>query len=244
MSKKQYVKQVEINMRDTIDILVVEDDSDINNILCTMLRRSGYEAKAAYSGTEAMMYIEDKKWDMVLLDLMLPGLTGEEVLAKIRESSQVPIIIISAKNEREVKLDLLKTGADDFILKPFDLEEVEARIISHLRRYLDFKEEKQEDAKILTYKDIELNIEEKEVFVREERMELTVIEYKILELLLMHPKKVFSKANLFESVWGEEFLGDDNTVNVHISKIRSKLAKGNPDEEYIETIWGMGYKLR
>lgn len=227
-------------MKETINILVVEDDSDINNILCTMLHKNGYNVQAAYSGTEALLNMKSKNWHMVLLDLMLPGLTGEEVLEKMRQQSKVPVIVISAKNEREVKLDLLKTGADDFILKPFDLEEVEARIISHLRRYLEFREEQNN---VLTYKDITLNKETKEVYVKEEILEFTAREYKILELLLTYPKKVFSKANLFESVWEEEFLGDDNTVNVHISKIRSKLAKGNL-EEYIETIWGMGYKLK
>lgn len=225
-----------------INILVVEDDNDINNLLCNIIKKSGYTAQAAYSGTEAMLYIEKQEWDMVLLDLMLPGMTGEEVLSKIRENSLAPVIIISAKGEAQTKVKTLRTGADDYITKPFDIEEVSARIDSLLRRYKHSKGS--ERRKIFTHKDICLDTESKIVTVSGVEVPLTAREYEILLLLMQSPKKIFTKSNIYESIWGDDFLGDENTINVHISHIRNKLSKINPEEEYIETIWGMGYRLK
>jgi len=225
-----------------IHILVVEDDNDINELLCNIVRESGYCPQSAYSGTEAMIYLENQKWDMILLDLMLPGMTGEEILKKITEQNSLPVIIISAKLGQQTKIEALRIGADDYITKPFDVEEVSARIDSLLRRYRRSNE--LQAIKELRYKDIYVNTEEKTVSVNELKITLTAREYEILILLLSEPKKVFTKANLFESVWREDFLGEDNTINVHMSNIRSKLSKANPAEEYIETIWGMGYRLK
>lgn len=223
------------------NILVVEDDNDINQLLCNIVRKSKYNAQPAYSGTEAILYLEKQKWDLVLLDLMLPGMTGEEILATIAEQGSVPVIIISAKSEQQTKISSLRAGADDYITKPFDVEEVSARIESVLRRYNRTSEPKRE---VLTFKDIQLDMEAKTVSVNGKELSLTNREYAILVLLLSSPKKVFSKANLFESVWKEPFHGDDNTVNVHMSNVRNKLREANPNEEYIETIWGMGYRLK
>lgn len=228
-------------MNAQINILIVEDDNDINALLCDVVRSSGYRAQPAYSGTEAILYLQQQRWDMVLLDLMLPGLTGEEVLAKIREQQHVPIIIISAKLEQQTKVDVLRAGADDYITKPFDIEEVSARIDSHLRRIRVLNQPS--IAKVLVHKDLALDMEAKQVKVGDMEIAFTAREYAILALLMSSPKKVFTKANVFESVWHEEFHGDDNTINVHMSNIRSKLAHANPNEEYIETIWGMGYRL-
>jgi DNA-binding response OmpR family regulator len=225
-----------------IHILVAEDDNDINQLLCNMIRRSGYVPQPAFSGTEAILYLEKSGWDMVLLDLMLPGLSGEEILLKIREFHPVPILVISAKGQQDSKVNALRTGADDFITKPFDIEEVSARIDSHLRRYRRVTDSARLNQ--LKYKDIVLDLDMKRVTVNDTEMILTVKEYAIMELFLSFPKKVFTKANLFESVWVEDFMGDDNTINVHMSNLRSKLSKANPDEEYIETIWGMGYRLK
>lgn len=229
-------------MNDSVNILVIEDDENINRLLCNIISKSGYTPKPAYSGTEALIYLENHEWDMILLDLMLPGLSGEEVLRKIRGESNIPVIIISAKLETQTKIDALRAGADDYITKPFDIEEVSARIDSCLRRY-------QHSANVPTvnqihHKDLVLDTDAKKVFVNGNELKLTAREYEILFLLMTSPKKVFTKANLFESVWNEEFHGDDNTINVHMSNIRNKLAKANPTEEYIETIWGMGYRLK
>lgn len=229
-------------MNQTINILVVEDDDDINQLLCKIIKNSQYHPQPAYSGTEAMIYLEKQKWDLVLLDLMLPGMDGEDILAKITANGSTPVIIISAKNAQQTKIESLRSGADDFITKPFDVEEVSARIDSLLRRYKHTKETHNQE--VLTYKDIRIDLEAKTVYVNDVELSLTVREYTILVLLMTSPKKVFSKSNLFESVWNEPFHGDDNTVNVHMSNLRNKLSKANPSEEYIETIWGMGYRLK
>lgn len=229
-------------MSEQIKILVVEDDNDINQLLCDIIRNIGYAPQPAFSGTEAMLYLEKLEWDMVLLDLMLPGMSGEEILAKITDESNIPVMIISAKLDQQTKVDMIRTGADDYITKPFDNEEVSARIDSHLRRYK--RVNKLPSMKNLVFKDIEIDQESKTVCVQGQDLNFTAREYEILVLLLSSPKKVFTKKNLFESVWEEPFYGDDNTMNVHISNIRSKLASVNPDEKYIETIWGMGYRLK
>lgn len=227
-------------------ILVVEDENDINKLLCSILENKSYRVRAAFSGTEALMCVENERWDMILLDLMIPGISGEEAIFKIREITKAPIIVVSAKTSKKTKIELLESGADDFICKPFDPEEVVARVNCNLRRYLElFKDEgKKNRDNILSYKDISLNIESKEVKVGQTILTLTAKEFALLELLLTNPNKVYSKSNIFESIWGEEFLGDDNTVNVHVSRLRNKLFSANDSEDYIETIWAMGYKLR
>lgn len=231
-------------MEQPIYILVVEDDNEINQLLCNVVKNSGYNAQPAYSGTEAILYLDKQDWDMILLDLMLPGLMGEEVLALLGERTPtIPVIIISAKLEQQTKVTALRNGADDYITKPFDIEEVSARIDSLLRR------NKQNailrpTIELLKHKEMTINTETKSVTINETELTLTAREYAILVLLMSSPKKVFTKANLFESVWNEDFRGDDNTINVHISNLRSKIAKVNPNEEYIETIWGMGYRLK
>ncbi|MCB2358566.1 response regulator transcription factor [Clostridium estertheticum] len=227
-------------------ILVVEDENDINKLLCNMLENKRYKTRAAFSGTEALMCVENEWWDMILLDLMIPGISGEEVILKIREITKAPIIVISAKTSKKTKVELLEKGADDFICKPFDLDEVVARVNSNLRRYLEFStnEKKKNIDNILSYKDINLNTESKEVKVGQNIVALTAKEFALLKLLLTKPNKVYSKSNIFESIWGEEFSGDDNTVNVHVSRLRKKLSIANNSQDYIETIWAMGYKLR
>ncbi|MGD6968296.1 response regulator transcription factor [Rossellomorea vietnamensis] len=229
-------------MKKSINILIIEDDEGINRLLCNIVSKSGYSPKPAYSGTEAMIYLDSGKWDMVLIDLMLPGLSGEEILNKVTSESNIPVIIISAKLETQSKISALRAGADDYITKPFDIEEVSARIDSCLRRYRDLSGMSKTNQ--LTHKDIVLDMDAKVVTMNGTQLKLTAREYEILLLMMSSPNKVFSKANLFESVWNEKFYGDDNTINVHLSNIRSKLAKANGDEEYIETIWGMGYKLK
>jgi DNA-binding response OmpR family regulator len=230
-------------LKKEVKILVVEDDSTINNMLSSLMKKDGYNVVQAYSGTEALLHTQNSDFDLVLLDLMLPGMNGEELLQNIRETKEMPVIVISAKINKDDKVNLLNLGADDYITKPFNIEELSARINSNLRRYIKFNNHNGKQDK-LTFKDITLNKETKEVLVNNKEMSLTAREFKILELLLSNPKKIFSKANLFESVWGDEYLSDDNTVNVHISNLRNKLEHANSKEEYIETIWGMGYRLK
>lgn len=225
-------------------ILVVEDENDINKLLCSILENKGYAAVAAFSGTEALMRVENEKWHMILLDLMIPGINGEEVILKIREITKAPVIVVSAKTSKKTKLELLEKGADDFICKPFDPDEVVARVKSNLRRYLEFSTGEEKKTNILVYKDISLNTESKEVKVGQTLITLTAREFDILELLLKNPSKVYSKSNIFESIWEEEFLGEYNTINVHVSRLRTKLCNAGDGKDYIETVWGMGYRLR
>lgn len=229
-------------MDDKVNILVVEDDADINNLLYKILSKKGYNVRCAYSGSEAKMCFEQYDFQLVLLDLMLPGVSGEELIEHIRKINTVPIIVISAKPGQDIKIDMLKLGADDFVSKPFDAYEVLARVEAQLRRYIVFSNNN-EKVNILKHKDLTLDTETLEVAVKGQAISLTAREFSILQILMSYPNKVFTKANLFEHAWNAEFLGDDNTVNVHLSNLRSKIAKVDPDEEYIHTVWGIGFKM-
>lgn len=229
-------------MNEKINILVVEDDGDINNLLNKILNNHGYNAVSAYSGTEARMCTRNYDFQLVLLDLMLPGISGEEFITEVRKIKTMPIIVISAKSSQEAKIEVLRLGADDFITKPFDINEVLARVEAQLRRYMVFSNSG-EDKNILKHKGLVLDRDKIEVTLNGQVLQLTGREFTILELLMSYPSKVFTKANLFEHVWEDKYFGDDNTVNVHLSNLRSKLAKIEPKEEYIHTVWGIGYKL-
>ena len=222
-----------------VRILIVEDDADINRLLERILVKAGYDTTAAFSGSEARL-LKPQTFDLILLDLMLPGATGEELIAEIRQSSTVPIIVISAKGQED-KLNALKSGADDFIAKPFDVEEVKVRIQSLLRRAREFSSPAASDSRLALGKLI-LDPESREAEVEGQPLILTAREFDILALLLRYPNKVFTRQNLFETVWGDDYLGDDNTINVHISNLRSKLQKLDPKGEYITTVWGIGFK--
>lgn len=229
-------------MNENINILVVEDDVDINNLLFKILTNNGYNVRSAYSGSEGRMCIEQYDFQLIMLDLMLPGITGEELISQIREIKTMPIIVVSAKAGQEAKIEVLRLGADDFISKPFDINEVLARVEAQLRRFMVFSSSSG-DKDILKHRELILNRETLEVTLKGQVIPLTSREFTILELLMSYPNKVFTKANLFEHVWEDKYLGDDNTVNVHLSNLRSKLAKVDPDMEYIHTVWGIGFKM-
>lgn len=222
------------------NILVVEDDPDINRLLCRVLEGAGYPCRPAFSGSEAVLWAEQYNYDLVLLDLMLPGLTGEEFIAQMRRRKTMPIIVLSAKAGLEDRVNVLRLGADDFIPKPFDNVEVLARVEAQLRRYKQF--DREGGGAVLVHGDLTLDKEGVHVTAAGQTVVLTAREFHILTLLMEHPKKVFTREQLYEQVWGGEYFGDDNTVNVHISNLRSKLAKASP-KEYIKTIWGIGFKL-
>ena len=225
---------------DNIHILVVEDDTDINRLLCTILEGAGYSCRAAFSGSEAMLWAEKYDYDLVLLDLMLPGLTGEEFIARIRAGKTMPIIVLSAKVAVEDRVNALGLGADDYITKPFDNREVLARVEAQLRRSRSFSPAA--GGGELVCGPLRLSREDHTASVNGEEVSLTTREFAILALLMEHPKRAFSRAQIYESVWGEEFMGDDNTVNVHVSNLRAKLSKAAPGE-YIKTVWGIGFKM-
>lgn len=220
-------------------ILIVEDDPKINKMVQTLLIKNKYTTAAAFSGTEALLLLEKESFDLVLLDLMLPGLSGEEILAKINKQFQIPIICVSAKDDLDTKLGMIRDGADDYITKPFNNEELIVRIGAVLRRMN--KETSIDKTSIFTFKDLVLDGENHIVTINNKPIELTVKEYKILELLISNPKKVFTKQNIFESVWSEEYILDERVVTVHVSNLRNKLKHG---DAYIKTVWGIGYKMQ
>lgn len=223
------------------NILIVEDDIDINGLLSRILTKEGYNVRQAFSGSEGKMCLEFFDFDMVLLDLMLPGISGEKFIEEARKIKNTPIMVISAKTTIDDKINVLKLGADDFVTKPFDVKEVLARVEAHLRRSKIINHE--EEVAILKYKKLTLEPKSREVRVNGERLQLTSKEFKILELLVSNPKRVFTKGNLFETVWEEEFFGDDNTINVHISNLRNKISALDSENDYIKTIWGVGFKM-
>ncbi len=227
-------------------ILIIEDDNDISKMLNELLTINGYRAIQAYSGTEALLHIEKQAPDAVILDLMLPGMSGEEVLAGIKAADRsIAVLVASAKDDVTSRISLLRAGADDYLTKPFDTGELLARLEAVLRRS---KKQTDTDAAeripiSMQYKDLTMYPDHFTVFVGGQELPLTKREYLILELFMEHPGKVFTKSNIYESVWNEEFIGEDNAVNVHISNIRQKLAKLHPNESYIQTVWGIGFKL-
>ena len=221
-------------------LLIIEDDADINRLLCTILEGAGCACRAAFSGSEGLLWAEKYDYDLVLLDLMLPGLTGEEFIAQIRRRKTMPIIVVSAKLGISDRVNVLKLGADDFIPKPFDNTEVLARVEAQLRRSRRFSAPA---AGTLTAGGLTLEPDSRAASVNGQEVSLTHREFDILALLMRNPRRAFSRAQIYESVWGEDFLGDDNTVSVHVSNLRAKLARADPDREYIKTVWGIGFKL-
>ena len=225
-------------------ILIAEDDNDINHMLTELLGSRGYQTQSAFSGTEALLYIERNAPAAVVLDLMLPGMTGQELLARIREiDAGIVVVVASARDDVCTRVELLRAGADDYVVKPFDTEELLARIEAVLRRKGQGKRHGGGDER-LVYKDIVMRLDDFGITVSGQEVALTKREYRILELLVRNPGKVFTRNNIYESVWNEEYLGEDNAVNVHISNIRQKLARANSGETYIQTVWGIGFKMK
>ena len=219
-------------------ILIVEDNMEIHEMEKLLLTKSGYETVSAFSGTEALLQVQREAFDLVILDLMLPGLSGGEVLRSIREESNVPFLCVTAVDSVESKVELMKMGADDYLVKPFNYDEFLVRVEAILRRTQTLPETRR-----LKFRDLEINPENREVTVHGNRVDLTRKEYEILELLVTYPNKVFTKDNLFETIWGEQFFPEDNSVNVHVSNIRKKLVAAGGTDDYIKTVWGIGFKL-
>ncbi len=242
-------------------------------MLAELLSGNGYRVVQAYSGTEALLHMKVHVPAAVILDLMLPGMAGEEVLRQIKEEHpDTAVLVISAKDGVGHRISLLQAGADDYLTKPFDTGELLARLEAVLRRswrreagsrqpgtdgdrqgtygqqeletWREPGIQREAAGKCLRHRDLVMYPENYTVFLGEEELSLTRREFLILELLMGNPKKVFTKNNIYESVWNEEFLGEDNAVNVHISNLRQKLARVRPGESYIQTVWGIGFKMQ
>lgn len=223
------------------NLLIVEDNEDINRILYRYLSKEGYQVTSAFSGTEAKLLLSMKKYDLVLLDLMLPGMSGEELIPLIGKDSNTSILVISAKSTLEDRVNALKIGADDYITKPFEREELLARVEAILRRTLGNKQSSNKE-KDLEFKKLILKIDSREVFVDNHPITLTAHEFDILQVLLKNPERVYTKDQLYQEIWKTGYYGEDNTINVHISNIRKKI-KEYEEESYIKTVWGIGFKL-
>lgn len=222
-------------------ILVADDDPDIAELVEIHLAEDGFRVYKAYDGREALQVFAREKIDLAILDIMMPGIDGIRVCEKIREVSMIPVIMLSAKDSEADKVAGLGIGADDYVTKPFDIKEVTARVEVQIRR-AETTGRKEEEHRF-TYQELELNKGDFTVKVgNTELPHITKQEFSILELLLKHPKKVFSKEEMFEYAWEEQYMGETKTLDVHISNIRKKI-KAVTDKEYIETVWGIGYRL-
>lgn len=223
-------------------VLIIEDDTDINNVMCEALTKAGYSCVQAFSGTEGILRAEQEDYSVIILDLMLPGMHGEEVLKKLHggeAGERVPIMVVSAKDSIESKVDLLTAGAEDYMTKPFEIKELVARIGVLMRRAGDTGKKEHD---FLTHGELTLDRAGFTARIGGKPLELTKHEFRILELLMMRPDKVFSKQEIYDCAWEEYYIGEDKTVNVHISNIRKKL-KAETEKEYIETVWGIGFKM-
>lgn len=221
------------------NILIIEDNNDIHELLKDLFQAE-HRVYSAYSGTEGLLVFAQQKIDLVLLDIMLPGKNGDQVLAEIRKSSQIPVVMLTALGEKSLVSQYLLNGANDYIVKPFNLDEVFARVTVQLRSRFS----RDQIDEIQRVKNIRLLPDTFEVVKGDNRVRLGRKEYQILQTLLCHPKKIYTKEELFELVWEEPYLPGDNTLNTHLSNLRKKLAQLDPTEEYIETIWGLGVRIK
>ncbi|MCI8975207.1 MAG: response regulator transcription factor [Lachnospiraceae bacterium] len=225
-------------------ILLVEDDVEISEMLKNFLLTENFEVVTAYDGESACEKFFADEYSIVLLDLMIPKISGMEVMKTIRASSTVPIMILSAKDTDSDKTLGLGLGADDYVTKPFSVTEVLARIKANIRRNTQYTAAvAAEEEEILTKGELVLNLNAYSVMKNGKKVELTAKEFEILKLLMKNPKKVYTKEQLYSQIWNDAYMGDENAVNVHISRLRNKIEDNPRDPDYVVTVWGIGYKL-
>ncbi|AKN31002.1 PhoP family transcriptional regulator [Clostridium carboxidivorans P7] len=221
-------------------ILIVEDDEEINNLIFHTLKKEGYDIVQFFDGKEAVEKYNNS-FNLVILDLMLPYVDGIEVLRQIRTVNNAPVIILSAMDEETDRIIGLGMGADDYMVKPFSTRELVARVKAQLRRYVYYNEDKHNS--LLTYDKLKLDTSNYKVFKENRELNLTPIEFELLKFFLENPDRVFTKAQIFNNVWKNEYVNDDNTVMVHIKRLRNKIEDNPNNPKYIITVWGIGYKL-
>lgn len=227
-------------------ILIVDDEKEIRDLIEIYLKSEGYETLKAADGEEALRILSMEEPDLIILDVMMPKMNGIDACLKIREERQMPIIMLSAKSEDVDKILGLNMGADDYLTKPFNPLELIARVKSQLRRFYKLNPKvkaKEEEGNIINIDDMKINLDTHEIFIGDNEVKLTPTEFDILVLLAKNKGKVFSIANIYESVWNQEFLESDNTVMVHIRKIREKTEENPRKPKFIKTVWGVGYKI-
>lgn len=218
-------------------VLIVDDEKLIVKGIRFSLEQEGMQVECAYDGEEALSMIQKNTYDVILLDVMLPNLTGYEVCQQVREFSDVPIIMITAKDDDMDKILGLEYGADDYITKPFNILEVKARMKAIMRR----SKKREEDVKEAVYGDLRLDCNSRRVFVAGKEVNLTAKEFDVLELLVFHPNKVYDREALLDLIWGRDYPGDARTVDVHIRRLREKIEQNPSEPKYVHTKWGVGY---
>ncbi|MEW4429867.1 MULTISPECIES: response regulator transcription factor [Paenibacillus] len=226
-------------------ILLVEDDYDINQLIESQLKQDHYSVASTRDGEEALALFQKEKFDLILLDLMLPKVNGMELLKHFRETSKVPVLIISAKGSDLDKAMGLGFGADDYISKPFSMIELTARVQAAIRRATLYAETESKSAEppVITFKDLILELHSFSVKVKGKRIPLTAKEFHILKLFLTHQRRVFTKEQIYQLIWEEDYYGNENVINVHIRRLREKIEEDPSAPQYIRTIWGIGYRM-
>lgn len=224
-------------------LLLVEDDIEISGMLQSFLLTEGFEIDTACDGEEAIKKFKNAEYGLVLLDLMIPKMNGINVMREIRKISTVPIIIISAKDSDSDKTLGLGMGADDYITKPFSISELVARIKANIRRTTQYDMNKNESMETTTFLNITINFSNYTVKKKDDNIELTMKEFEILKLLIQNPKKVYTKEQIYTLIWRDHYFGDENAVNVHISRLRNKIEDNPREPRIVVTVWGIGYKL-
>lgn len=224
-------------------ILLIEDDVEISDMLKNFLTTENFAVITAYDGESACEKFLSDTYSLVLLDLMIPKKNGMEVMKTIRENSTVPIIILSAKDTDSDKTLGLSLGADDYVTKPFSVTEVLARIKANIRRSTQYSASVDKEESVIARGALAINLNDYSVLKDGERIELTAKEFEILKLLMKNPKKVYTKEQIYALVWNDVYIGDENAVNVHISRLRNKIEDNPRDPQYVVTVWGIGYKL-
>jgi len=222
-------------------VLVVDDEKLIVKGIRFSLEQDGMEVDCAYDGEEALEAVKKKEYDVVLLDVMLPKISGFEVCQQIREFSTMPVIMLTAKGDDMDKILGLEYGADDYITKPFNILEVKARIKAIMRRSNKNTNSNNSDSKTVTFGDMKIDCENRRVYIASKEVNLTAKEFDLLELLVFNPNKVYSRENLLNIVWGYDYPGDVRTVDVHIRRLREKIESNPSEPKYIHTKWGVGY---
>ncbi|MEC0214027.1 response regulator transcription factor [Paenibacillus ehimensis] len=224
-------------------ILIVEDDDDLRHLMKTYLLREGYDVCTAEDGEQAKEALGQKTFQLAVLDLMLPQSDGLEVLRYIREKGNTPVLIVSSKSDEVDKIVGLRMGADDYLTKPFGLGEFTARVQALLRRFLELNRPAAAGSSALVHGPITIDPDTREAQVNGEPVELTAKEFDLLKVLMQNPNRVFSKAQLFRSVWQQDYMFDENTIMVHIRRLRAKIEPNPSEPVWIQTVWGIGYKL-
>lgn len=225
-------------------ILLIEDDLSISEMVHSYLTKDGFQVSTAFNGEEGVAKFLQDRFDLIILDIMMPKLDGMEVMRVIRERSSIPILIMSAKDRDVDKAVGLGLGADDYITKPFSMIEISARVKAAIRRATKYsKSDQKEEMNVIKYAGLTVDIDNYSVIKNGNNIKLTLKEFEILKLFVTNPSRVFTKAQIYSFIWNDDYFGDENVINVHMRRLREKIEDDASNPKYIKTLWGIGYKL-